>query len=84
MYSCGCPIDVDVIIWVEQQIHLLATRYPNVTHFMKYLKKNIGYIRRPSGVLKIATFHMQAKTPMHQLNLTMQTLNEFCFVQEKD
>jgi hypothetical protein len=47
-------------------------------------KKNIGYIRRPSGVLKIATFHMQAKTPMHQLNLTMQTLNEFCFVQEKD
>ncbi len=30
----------DAIIWAEQQIHLLATRYPNATHFMKYLTKN--------------------------------------------
>jgi hypothetical protein len=41
MYSCGCPIDADAILWVEQQIHLLATRYPNATHLMKYLKKTM-------------------------------------------
>jgi hypothetical protein len=40
MYSCGCPIDADAILWAEQQIHLLATRYPNATHFMKNLKKH--------------------------------------------
>jgi hypothetical protein len=28
MYSYGCPIDINAILWVEQQIHLLATRYP--------------------------------------------------------
>ncbi len=40
MYSCGCPIDTDVILWAKQQIHLLATRYPNATRFMKYLQKH--------------------------------------------
>jgi hypothetical protein len=40
MYSCGCPINVDAILWAKQQIHLLTTRYPNATHFMKYLKKH--------------------------------------------
>jgi hypothetical protein len=39
MYSCGCPIDADAILWAKQQIHLPATRCPNATHFMKYLKK---------------------------------------------
>jgi hypothetical protein len=28
MYSCGCPIDADVILWAKQEIHLPATRYP--------------------------------------------------------
>jgi hypothetical protein len=82
MYSYGCPIDVDVILWAEQQIHLLTTKYPNVTYLMKYLK-NTSCIRWPCGVLEITTFHMQAKTPMHQLNLTTQTLSGFCFVQKK-
>jgi hypothetical protein len=40
IYSCGCLVDIDAIIWAEQQIHLLATRYPNATHFMKYLTKH--------------------------------------------
>jgi hypothetical protein len=40
MYSCGCPIDVDAILWAKQQIHLPTIRYPNATHFMKYLKKH--------------------------------------------
>jgi hypothetical protein len=40
MYSCGCLVDIDVILWVEQQIQLLATRYPNVIRFMKYLTKH--------------------------------------------
>jgi hypothetical protein len=29
IYSCGCLVDINAIIWAEQQIHLLATRYPN-------------------------------------------------------
>jgi hypothetical protein len=41
MYSYGCPIDINVILWEEQQIHLLTTRYPNVIRFMKYLKKTL-------------------------------------------
>jgi hypothetical protein len=40
MYSCGCPIDVDAILWVEQQIHLLENKVPHPTHFMKYLQKH--------------------------------------------
>jgi hypothetical protein len=40
IYSCGCLVDIDAIIWAKQQIHLLATRYLNATHFMKYLTKH--------------------------------------------
>jgi len=40
MYSCGCIIGINVILWAKQQIHLLATRYPNATCFMKCLTKH--------------------------------------------
>jgi hypothetical protein len=35
MYSCECLVDIDAIIMAKQQIHLLATRYPNATRFMQ-------------------------------------------------
>jgi hypothetical protein len=83
MYSCECPIDVDAITWAKQQIHLLATRYPNATHFMKYLKKH--------WLHKVAMWCVgnhniphAGHEPMHQLNVTMQTLSKFYYVQEKD
>jgi hypothetical protein len=33
MYSQGCPIDVDPIFWVEQEIDMLATKFPNARFF---------------------------------------------------
>jgi hypothetical protein len=39
MYLQGCPIDFDPILWANQQIDLLETRFPNVVYFIQYLKK---------------------------------------------
>jgi len=83
MYSCGCPIDVDAITWVEQQIHLLATRYPNVTHFMKYFRKHWLHKVAMWCVGNRNILHAGQEL-MHQLNLIMQTLSKFYYVQEKN
>jgi hypothetical protein len=40
MYSWGCPIDVDLIFWVEQEIEMLATKFPNAWLFIQYFKKH--------------------------------------------
>jgi hypothetical protein len=38
MYSQGCPTNFDLILWVEQQIELLETSFPNAIQFIQYLK----------------------------------------------
>jgi hypothetical protein len=40
MYSKGCPIDSNLVLWVEQQIDLLETSFPNVGPFIQYLKEH--------------------------------------------
>jgi hypothetical protein len=37
MYSQKYLLDVELVLWVKQQIELLATNYLNSTHFCKYL-----------------------------------------------
>jgi hypothetical protein len=40
MYLKGCPIDSNLVLWVEQQIDLLQTSFPNVVCFVQYLKEH--------------------------------------------
>ncbi len=39
MYSQKYILDIELVLWVKQQIELLATNYFDSTHFCKYLKK---------------------------------------------
>jgi hypothetical protein len=40
MYSRNCPLHVKLVLWVEQQFEVLATNYPDSTHFFEYLKEH--------------------------------------------
>ncbi len=64
MYSCGCPIDVDAILWAKQEITYQQQGTPMLPTSWSTLR-NTSCIRWPCRVLETATFHMQAKTLMH-------------------
>jgi hypothetical protein len=38
MYSWACPLDHDFVLWVQLQIYIMATKYPNAFWFIEYLK----------------------------------------------
>ncbi len=38
MYLKACPMDHDLILWVQLQIDIMATKYPNASRFIKYLE----------------------------------------------
>jgi hypothetical protein len=38
MYSKACPLDHDPILWVELQIYVMATKYPNASQSIEYLE----------------------------------------------
>jgi hypothetical protein len=68
MYSKACPLDHDPILWVQLQIDIMATKYPNAFRFIEYLEDHWTHKMVMWSELAIATFHMQCKTPMELWN----------------
>jgi hypothetical protein len=73
IYSWRCPIDAYLILWVEQEIEMLLTNFPNVGLSFNTLK-NIGCKRRKCGVLETTIYHMQGRTQILQWNHSITTL----------
>jgi hypothetical protein len=40
MYSRACPLDHDLVLWMQLQIDIMATKYPNASRFIEYLKNH--------------------------------------------
>jgi hypothetical protein len=73
MYSKACPMDYGPILWVQLQVDIVATKYPNASRFIEYLEDHWTHKVAMWSELAIATFHMQGKTPMQLWNHSTST-----------
>jgi len=74
MYSKACPLNHDLVLWVQLQINIMATKYLNASQFIEYLKdhwthkatmwcvgnRNIPHVRQDTNVA-MESFHSNMK-----------------------